>query len=49
VKAPAGLDIGAITSDEIALSILAELIAIRRQGQRLPTAAAAEVQPLGQE
>lgn len=31
VHAPAGLDIGAITPDEIALSILAELIKVRRQ------------------
>lgn len=30
VKAPAGLDIGAVTSEEIALSILAELVMIRR-------------------
>lgn len=29
VKAPAGLDIGAVTPDEIALSILAELVQIR--------------------
>jgi xanthine dehydrogenase accessory factor len=30
VRAPAGLDIGAITPDEIAFSIVAELIALRR-------------------
>jgi xanthine dehydrogenase accessory factor len=30
LKAPAGLDLGAITPDEIALSILAEIVAIRR-------------------
>jgi xanthine dehydrogenase accessory factor len=30
LKAPAGLDLGAITPDEIALSILAEIIAMRR-------------------
>ena len=41
IKAPAGLDIGAITSDEIALSIIAEIVALRRSG-RLPAAAAAD-------
>jgi xanthine dehydrogenase accessory factor len=30
IKAPAGLDLGAITPDEIAISILAEIIALRR-------------------
>lgn len=30
VKAPAGLDIGAVTPEEIALSILAELVCVRR-------------------
>ena len=34
VKAPAGLDIGAITPEEIALSILAEIIQLRRSAQR---------------
>jgi xanthine dehydrogenase accessory factor len=34
VKAPAGLDLGAITPDEIALSILAEITIERRRGQR---------------
>ncbi len=34
VKAPAGLDLGAITSEEIGLSILAEIIHERRGGQR---------------
>ena len=32
LKAPAGLDLGAITPDEIAISILAEIIAARRKG-----------------
>ena len=32
LKAPAGLDLGAITPDEIALSILAEIVAARRRG-----------------
>ncbi len=32
LKAPAGLDLGAITPDEIAVSILAEIIAVRRGG-----------------
>jgi xanthine dehydrogenase accessory factor len=31
LKAPAGLDLGAITPDEIALSILAEIVAVRRR------------------
>jgi xanthine dehydrogenase accessory factor len=34
LKAPAGLDLGAITPDEIAISILAEIIAVRRNGER---------------
>ncbi len=36
LRAPAGLNIGAITPDEIALSILAEMVLHRRQGQRMP-------------
>jgi xanthine dehydrogenase accessory factor len=32
-KAPAGLDLGAITPEEIALSILAEIVAVHRRGQ----------------
>jgi xanthine dehydrogenase accessory factor len=34
VKAPAGLDLGAITPEEIAMSILAEITLERRHGQR---------------
>jgi xanthine dehydrogenase accessory factor len=36
VKAPAGLDLGAITPEEIAMSILAEITIERRRGQRNP-------------
>jgi xanthine dehydrogenase accessory factor len=36
VRAPAGLDLGAITPPEIALSIMAEMLAYRRRGQRAP-------------
>lgn len=34
VRAPAGLDLGAITPEEIALSVLAEITVRRRRGQR---------------
>ncbi len=34
VKAPAGLDIGAITPEEIALSILSEIVEVRRRSAR---------------
>ena len=34
LHAPAGLDLGAITPEEIALSILAEIVRLRRRGQR---------------
>jgi xanthine dehydrogenase accessory factor len=34
IKAPAGLDISAISADEIALSILAEMVAVRRRPDR---------------
>lgn len=39
LRAPAGLDIGAITPEEIALSILADMVACRRRGQRAGMAA----------
>jgi xanthine dehydrogenase accessory factor len=41
IKAPAGLDISAISSEEIALSILAEMIAARRKLERPPAEDAA--------
>ncbi|PPQ37166.1 xanthine dehydrogenase accessory factor [Rhodoblastus acidophilus] len=34
IRAPAGLDIDAVTPEEIALSIVAEMVALRRRGQR---------------
>jgi xanthine dehydrogenase accessory factor len=40
LSSPAGLDIGAVTPEEIALSILAEIVALRRRGQRSAVAAA---------
>jgi xanthine dehydrogenase accessory factor len=40
VKAPAGLDLGAITPEEIAMSILAEITFERRHGQRAATSIA---------
>jgi xanthine dehydrogenase accessory factor len=38
VNCPAGLDIGAVTPEEIALSILAQVVEYRRRGHRLPAA-----------
>ncbi|MEE8458749.1 MAG: XdhC family protein [Phycisphaerales bacterium] len=36
VRAPIGLGIGAVTADEIALSIAAQLVEVRRDGYRSP-------------
>lgn len=36
LKAPAGLDVGAVTPEEIAASILAELVQVRRRGLEMP-------------
>ena len=44
LKAPAGLDLGAITPEEIALSILSEIVARYRQGQRLGDVAVAKAE-----
>src|ERR1700754_3307260 len=43
VKAPAGLDLGAITPEEIAMSILAEITIERRRGQRNPNPSLAQL------
>ena len=37
VKAPAGLDLGAITPEEISISVLAEIVAVRRGKLRSDT------------
>ena len=34
LHSPAGLDLGAITPEEIAVSILAKIVEVRRRGQR---------------
>jgi xanthine dehydrogenase accessory factor len=39
IKAPAGLDIGAVTPEEIALSIIAEVIQVRRRRVTMPVEA----------
>jgi xanthine dehydrogenase accessory factor len=48
LKAPAGLDIGAVTPEEIAASILAELVQVQRRGQPIhDDEVSAAAQPTG--
>jgi len=42
LRSPAGLDIGAITPEEIALSIIAEVVELRRRGSRGQSGAASK-------
>src|SRR5260370_33442660 len=45
LKYPAGLDIGAVTPEEIALSILAEIVQVRRQRSGQEHEHAVELEP----
>jgi xanthine/CO dehydrogenase XdhC/CoxF family maturation factor len=45
VRAPAGLDIGAQTPEEIALSIISEVVAVRRGGSGRPMVETASSRP----
>src|SRR5215210_8299302 len=46
VRAPIGLEIGAETPEEIAVSIMAEMIAVRRGGRGLPMSEIARTREL---
>jgi xanthine dehydrogenase accessory factor len=46
VRTPAGLDIGARTAEEIALSILAEVVSVRRAHETVPAALGTAVDPV---
>jgi xanthine dehydrogenase accessory factor len=48
LKAPAGLDIGAVTPDEIAASILAELVQVRHRAPQISQQAADADEPAAQ-
>jgi len=43
VHAPIGLDIGAVTPEEVALAILAEIVAVRRGGSGGSLSSAKEI------
>src|SRR3954452_1418127 len=46
IRTPAGLDIGAQTAEEIALSILAEIVAVRRAHHTVPGAPGTAIDPV---